>query len=64
MLTLPNDGYTWNRHWCEERIAELHVLLETPGMDKEATDLLRGQIQNARRLLEDSRKAAGITDGR
>jgi hypothetical protein len=60
---IRTDGYVWNKTWAEARISELHLALEAPGTDTEATNLLRGQIQNVRRLMEDARRAAGMLHG-
>ena len=60
---LDKSGYDWIREWAEGRIGELHASLETPGMDADSTNLFRGQIQDIRRLLEDSKRAAGMARG-
>lgn len=57
--SIHTDGYAWVKVWTEERTAELHLSLEAPGTDQETTNLLRGQLQDVRRLFQDARRAAG-----
>lgn len=54
---LEYSGLKWIENWSNTMIEELHLRLEAPGMDLEQTNLYRGQIQCARRAMEDAKRA-------
>lgn len=60
MRPLDRDGYDWVKEWADGRVSELHAALEAPGLSQDNTNLFRGQIQDVRRLLEDSKRAANM----
>lgn len=61
---LDYSGLKWIENWSNSMIDELHLRLEAPGMDLDQTNLYRGQIQCARRAVEDARMAYGSQNSR
>lgn len=59
---LEYSGLKWIENWSNTMIDELHLRLEAPSMDLGQTNLYRGQIQAARRVAEDAKRAYGAGD--